>query len=409
MKCTAKEILQYVEENDVKFVKLTFCDMFGRQKNVSIVSQQLASVFENGHLIDSSAVPGFANCAGDLLLFPDPKTLTVLPWRPQMGEVVSLLSYIKHPNGSFFEGDTLHLLETAKAELAKKGISCEIGTECDFYVFKLDNDGNPTLTPIDRAGYFDCSPADACENLRRDIILSLEDMGIVPTSSHHERGPGQNEIEFVPTEAANAARNFLYFKSAVKNVSHISGLKASFSPKPLKNSVGSGMRITMSLGGVGDKTVPDATLDSFAEGVLNKSRELIAFLNSTPESYELFGEFRAPAYGAEPNRTSYISTVPGKDGHYHIDFNAADCKINPFLVFALLIKAGLYGVENKLKRRSERFVSCDEMPRSLGEALDCAEKSDWLREVLTDRILDEYIRIKRLHGKSSDGLYGLDI
>ncbi len=395
MKCTVKEVLQYVEENDVKFVKLTFCDMFGRQKNVSVTAQQLPLIFENGHLFDSSAVHGFG-CAGDLLLFPDAKTLTVLPWRPQTGEVVSLLSYIKRSDGSFFEGDALHLLDCAKGELYKRGLSCEIGTECDFYVFKSDAEGNPTSTPVDRAGYFDSSPADACENLRRDIILNLEDMGIVPTSSHHERGPGQNEIEFVPTEAANAARNFLYFKSAVRNVSHISGVHATFAPKPVKGNVGSGLRITLTLGGVGEKAAQPELLDAFTEGVLKKVPEMIAFFNSMPESYELFGEVRAPAYGAELNRVSYISALPQQNGKCRIELNAADGMINPFLSFALILQAGLFGIEKKLVRRSDKcFIGCDELPRSLGEALDCAEKSKWLRSILSDGILDEYIRIKR--------------
>ncbi|MDE6398926.1 MAG: glutamine synthetase beta-grasp domain-containing protein, partial [Clostridiales bacterium] len=207
MKCTAKEVLQYVEENDVKFVKLTFCDLFGRQKNVSIVSQLLPTIFENGYLFNSSAVSGFTNCAGDLLLFADPKTLSVLPWRPRTGEVISMLAYIKRPDGSFYESDALHLLDCAKQKLAKMGLYCEIATESEFYIFKQDSEGNPTCVPIDRAGYFDSAPEDAGENVRRDIILSLEDMGIVPTASHHEKGPGQNEIDFKPTEPGGAARN----------------------------------------------------------------------------------------------------------------------------------------------------------------------------------------------------------
>lgn len=403
MKFTAKEVLQYVEENDVKFVKLAFCDLFGRQKNVSVVSQQLPEIFEHGHLFDPSAVRGFAN-VGDLLLFPDPKTLTILPWRPQSGEVVSLLSYVKRPDGSFFVGDSLHLLDTAKEKLHRAGLYCEIGTECDFYVFKLDSEGDPTAVPVDRAGYFDSSPDDACENLRRDIILNLEDMGIVPTSSHHERGPGQNEIEFVPTEAANAARNFLYFKSAVRNVSYLSGLYATFAPKPIPDKVGSGLRITLTLGGCnGTRVVSAATLDAFTEGVLQKTNEMVAFLNSTVESYELFGEFRAPAYGAEPNRRSYISVVPLSDGRRRIEFNEADCLINPYLVFALLLEAGMYGIEKKLVlEENRRFVSCDGLPHTLEEALRVAENSQWLRGILSDGILEAYIAVKRAAMRTGD-------
>ena len=394
MKFTEQEVLQFVEENDVKFVKLAFCDLLGRQKNLSVVSQELPSVFEKGKLFFTTVVRGFSH-AGDLLLFPDPKSLTVLPWRPQAGEVVSLLSYVKRPDGSFFEGDTIHLLDEATRKLGEAGLSCEIGTECDFYVFKRDSEGNPTSIPVDRAGYFDTAPEDACENLRRDIILSLEDMGIVPTSSHHERGPGQNEIDFLPTEPTTAARNFIYFKTAVKNVSYVSGLHATFAPKPVKGNVGSGLRITLTLGGKDGSAANKKTLDAFVEGILSKSRELIAFLNSKPESFELLGELRAPAYGAEANRTACIGIVDLENGFKRVEFNSADCHINPFLVFALLLEAGLYGVGAGLKSKGKKFILGEELPRSLGEALDCAEKSEWLRSVLSDKILEEFVRIKR--------------
>ena len=406
MKFTKQEVLQFVEENDVKFVKLSFCDLIGRQKNVSIVSQQLPEVFEKGKLFFTTVVRGFSH-AGDLLLFPDPKSLTVLPWRPTAGEVVSLLSYVKRPDGSFFEGDAIHLLDEATRKLGEVGLSCEIGTECDFYVFKRDSDGNPTNIPVDRAGYFDTAPEDACENLRRDIMLSLEDMGIVPTSSHHERGPGQNEIDFVPTEPTMAARNFIYFKNAVKNVSYVSGLHATFAPKPVKGNVGSGLRITLTLGGI-KGAANKKTIDAFVEGILDKSRELTAFLNSKPESFELLGELRSPAYGAEVNRTACIGVVDLEDGGKRLEFNSADCHINPFLVFALILEAGLSGVSQGLKNKGKKFILVEELPRSLGEALDCAEKSQWLRAVLSDKILEEFVRIKRTK-IVSEHAYDIDV
>lgn len=397
MKYTAKEVLQYVDENDVKFVKLTFCDLMGRQKNVSVVSQQLPSILKNGYLFNSSAVAGFTNCAGDLLLFPDPKTLTVLPWRPQTGEVVSLLTNIKRPDGSFYESDALHLLETAKSELSKMGLACEIATECEFYIFKLDSEGNPTSTPIDRAGYFDAAPDDEGENIRRDIILSLEDMGIVPTSSHHENGPGQNEIDFMPTEPYKAARNFLYFKSAVRNVCRLSGMHASFEPTPLIGQTGSGLRILVTLESIGEKASP-AVLEAFAQGVVSKSADLIPFLNSTPDSYKLLTEKRAPAREYDNHdRCALIRALPRGDGKCRIEINSADCLSNPFLVFALILEAGLYGIKHKCKAKSETYpVAGDVLPHDFGAALDIAEKSEWLKSVLSDSILDEYVKAKRV-------------
>ena len=388
MKSTAKDMLQYVEENDVKFVKLTFCDLFGRQKNVSIVSQQLPSIFENGYLFNSSAVPGFMSCADDLLLFPDPKTLSVLPWRPQMGEVVSVLTNIKRPNGSFYESDAMHILEVAAAKLAKKGLACEIGTECEFYVFKLDSEGNPTYTPIDNGGYCDSSPDDGGENIRRDIILSLEDMGIVPTASHHEMGPGQNEIDFMPTEPYAAARNLLYFKSAVKNICRLSGMHASFEPKPLREHVGSGLRILVTLEGIGGKASQDA-LNAFTAGVIGKADEFIAFSNSVPDSYKLLDERRAPARGINHERGSFVRALPSAGGKCRIELNSADCLSNPFLMLALLLEAGIYGIE----RGGD--VKGNKLPISLGRALDNAEKSEWLKSVLGEGVLGEYVAAKR--------------
>lgn len=388
MKYTAKEVLQYVEENDVKFVKLTFCDLFGRQKNVSIVSQQLPSIFENGYLFNSSAVSGFMSCADDLLLFPDPKTLTVLPWRPQMGEVVSVLTNIKHTDGSFYVNDTMHMLEVAKTKLAKMGLSCEISTECEFYVFKLNNDGDPISVPIDRGTYFDSSPDDEGENIRRDIILSLEDMGIVPTASHHEMGPGQNEIDFMPTEPYAAARNLLYFKSAVRNVCRLNGVYATFEPKPMRDNVGSGLRILLTLDGIGGRANKEL-LDSFAAGVIGKASEFMAFSNSMPESYKLLDERRAPARGINHERGSYVRALPSSDGKCRIELNSADCLSNPFLMFTLLLEAGLFGIEYGGKIKSGN------LPISLGRALDVAEKSQWLKSLLGEGVLGEYISAKR--------------
>lgn len=400
MKCTAKEVLQHVEENDVKFVKLAFCDLFGRQRNVSIVSQQLPSVFENGYLINSSAVPGYTNCAGDLLLYPDPRTLALLPWRPQTGAVISLLTYIKHPDGSFYEGDVLHLLDEANQKLHKLGLSCEIATDCEFYVFKLDADGNPTDTPIDRAGYLDCAPYDECENIRRDIIINLEDMGIIPTASHHEEGPGQNEIDFVQTEPSSAARNFLYFKSAVKNVCRINGVHATFAPKPLADNVGSGLRITLTLKSIGDNAAAPKALNSFAQGILNKFGELMLFLNSTADSYELLKELRATAVDyTNPNRASCVHVFPVTDGKCRIEINSADCLCNPFLAFALLIEAGLYGIQKQLKPSEAQTPN---IPNTLDAAIEVAAKSKWLNSVLSSQLLAEYIScLKKNYSESS--------
>ena len=209
MNYTVKEVKQFVEDNDVKFIKLTFCDMLGNQKNVSIVKSELDAAFTSGVAFDASVFEDFASLGKPLYLFPDPSTLYVLPWRPQSGRVVGMLCDIKHADGTPFEGDSRRILKTAVERLKSYNLDVKLGTACEFYVLKSDDDGNPTFTPYDNAGYCAVAPIDRCENIRRDIIFSMESMGIVPVSSNHERGKGQNRIAFKPADPMTAAKNML--------------------------------------------------------------------------------------------------------------------------------------------------------------------------------------------------------
>ena len=210
MNYTVSEVLQFVRENDVKFIRLAFCDIFGVQKNISIMPAELPRAFENGISFDASAVRGFLNVdESDLFLFPDPATLSILPWRPAHSRVVRMLCDIRRPDGTLFEGDTRGLLRRAVADAARMGLQCRVGAECEFYLFERDEAGEPTMIPHDRGGYFDVSPRDKGENVRREICLTLEEMGIQPESSHHEQGPGQNEIDFKYSDALTAADNLI--------------------------------------------------------------------------------------------------------------------------------------------------------------------------------------------------------
>ena len=247
MKYTREEVLQYVAEEDVKFIRMAFCDVTGKQKNISIMPDELARAFDWGVAIDGSAIAGFADEAhSDLLLHPDPATLAVLPWRPEHGRVVRMFCTITTPDGRPFVMDTRSVLSRAVAEAEKEGVSFDFGSEMEFYLLKRDENGEPTCIPYDNAGYMDIAPEDKGENVRREICLTLEQMGILPESSHHEEGPGQNEIDFRYADAMTAADNAMTFRTVVNTIAARNGLCADFSPKPFARLAGSGMHINIS-------------------------------------------------------------------------------------------------------------------------------------------------------------------
>ena len=281
------EVMTYCEEEDVKFIRLAFCDLAGNQKNISIMPSELKRAFEYGISFDASAIYGFGNeVKSDLFLFPDPSTLSVLPWRPAQGRVVRMYCDIRYPDGKPFRRDSRYLLKQAIAEAEKRNISCYFGVEFEFYLFITDEEGNPTKIPFDQASYMDIAPEDKGENIRREVCLTLESMGIQPESSHHEEGPGQNEIDFRYSDALSAADNAVTFKSVVKTIAMQNGLYASFSPKPLKNQSGNGMHINISIKSPNGKKDSDA----FMAGILKYIREISAYLNPTEESYLRLGE-----------------------------------------------------------------------------------------------------------------------
>ncbi|MBR3629930.1 MAG: glutamine synthetase beta-grasp domain-containing protein, partial [Oscillospiraceae bacterium] len=258
------EVLQYIEENDVHFVKLTFCDGNGHIKNLSVPSAELGSVMVKGIRIAAKKLKGFEAAQGrDLFLFPDIQTMTPLPWRPQEGRVIRMFCYIRYADGSHFEADSRYFLKQIMKQAVEKGYRFRFGTSCEFMLFLLDDAGMPTKIPHDHAGYCDTAPEDRGENLRRDVCLTLEQMGIHPISSRHEAGEGQHEIDFAPASALKAADAFLSFKSAVRSVSSAHGVHASFVPKPLPDAFGNGMHITMSVYRSGEEQ-PDRTLQQQA-------------------------------------------------------------------------------------------------------------------------------------------------
>lgn len=407
------EVLEFIRENDVKFIRLAFCDLSGMQKNISIMPDELPEAFENGIPFDAHAVKGFAEITqSDLMLFPDPATIMVLPWRPQQGRVVRFYCHIRTPGGDTFWGDTRALLKSVLDRAAKKGYSCMAGPECEFYLFKTDENGEPTMIPFDNGSYLDVYPLDKGENIRREICLSLEDMGIKPESSHHEQGPGQNEIDFKFSDALSSADNLVTFKQAVKSIAARNGLFASFAPKPLPDKSGSGLHLNLSLlrNGknlfrLGDEHSREA--ESFIAGILSKITEITAFLNPIPNSYERFGSFEAPRYvtWSHGNR-SHLIRIPAAHGEkVRMELRSPDPAVNPYLAFALVISAGLYGIENNLPLPDSLNIdlyAADEnitknlvrLPENLGEALDIAKSSDFVKSVLDENLFNKFIQLK---------------
>lgn len=388
------EVMTFVEEEDVKFIRLAFCDIHGKQKNISIMPNQLKKAFDDGISFDASAVDGFGDIVkSDLFLHPDPSTLTILPWRPSHGRVVRMFCDIKYPDGRHYEKDCRYILKRATEEAAKKGISCFFGSELEFYLFKTDENGEPTKEPFDHAGYMDIAPDDKGENVRREICFTLLDMGISPESSHHEEGPGQNEIDFRYSGALNAADNAITFKSVIHTVARRNGLFADFSPKPLLHESGNGMHINISLRSEGGR---DYT-DNFMAGILAHIVEMTAFLNPTEDSYKRLGEHKAPKYVTwSPENRSQLIRIPAEKGEYkRIELRSPDPCANPYIAYALLIYAGLDGIEKNLKPSEPLNVNLytagaeitdrlTNLPDTLAKARAAAANSEFIKQILPD-------------------------
>ncbi len=400
MKYSKEEVKQYVAEEDVKFIRLAFCDVFGRQKNISIMPDELDRAFAYGIAFDASAITGFGDEAhSDLFLHPDPETLTWLPWRPEHGKVVRMFCSITYPDGKPFECDTRSLLKKAVSDAAEAGYTFYFGAEQEFYLFELDEKNRPTKTPYDRAGYMDIAPEDKGENVRREICLTLEQMGIRPESSHHEEGPGQNEIDFRYAEALTAADNVMTFQTVVKTVARRNGLFADFSPKPLPDEPGNGFHINMSVR-------PDDSFEKLTHmiaGVLDRAIPTTVFLDPVEDSYKRLGQRKAPRYvsWSAENRSQLVRIPAASSEFRRAELRSPDPSANPYIAFALLIWAGLDGIQkqaelpkpvdiNLFKADAEAVSSLAKLPETLAEAKASAKNDGFIKAHVPDRILDIY-------------------
>ena len=400
MRYTKDEIIQYVSEEDVKFIRLAFCDVYGVQKNIAIMPKELPRAFEYGIAIDASAIRGFGDVVNsDLLLHPDPDTLAELAWRPETGKVVRMYADITYPDCTPFECDTRTLLKQAIKTAELQGYTFAFGEEQEFYLFKLDDIDNRTYEPYDNAGYMDIAPEDRGENIRREICLTLEKMGIHPERSHHEEGPGQNEIDFRYSDPLTAADNALTFQMVVKTIARRNGLYADFSPKPLKEAPGNGCHINVSV----KPSDNFMNLNYMIAGILDKIQEMTLFFNPKDESYSRFGGNKAPRYisWSAENRSQLIR-IPAAQGEYcRAELRSPDNLANHYLSFALLIHAGLYGIntrlalpepvnENLQNAESEIIRNLRKLPETLKEAASLANSSSFVKSLIPQSIIDTY-------------------
>lgn len=398
-----QDVIDFVREEDVKFIRLVFCDVFGKQKNISIMPGELERAFDEGISFDASAIRGFSDVTrSDLFLVPDPSTLAVLPWRPAHGRVVRMFCNIFRPDGSRYEKDGRYILQQAYEAAKEKGFECSFGSELEFYLFKTDENGLPTGIPFDNAGYMDIAPEDKGENVRRSVCLTLEEMGISPESSHHEEGPGQNEIDFRYAAAPRAADDCMTFKTVVRTCAMMNGLYASLSPKPVTGESGNGFHINIS---VKSDDGSDRT-NEFMAGVLEHIADMTLFLNPTEESYRRLGENKAPKYitWSKENRSPLIR-IPASESGKRIELRSPDPEANPYLAYALLIRAGIDGIEKGMSLQAstdfdlfsateEQKKGLRELPNSLGRAVRAARDSEFIAGALDSGISEAYFTLK---------------
>lgn len=386
---TEEEVLDYAKEEDVKFVRLAYFDLSGRQKNATIMAGELPRAFKNGIAFDASAIECFEEPNhADLFLYPDPSTLAVLPWRPSTGKVIRMFCDIRNPDGTPYKKDCRHLLKTAARRIKDEcGVDLKFGTEFEFYLFKLDENGEPTKIPFDHAGYMDIAPEDKGENIRRNICFTLEQMGITPEASHHEEGPGQNEVDFRCSDPLTCADNDSTFKWIVRTKAAESGLYADFSPKPLADRPGSGMHINISCS--------DSSKDmNILAGILSHIEEITYYLNPTENSYNRLGELKAPKFicWGKENRSAIVR-VPSSKDKTRIEIRTPDPSCNPYIAFTLLIHAAIDGIKNNMRppepvtanlfdNDAARASGLKAVPDTLDAARETAQNSDFVKGIL---------------------------
>lgn len=419
-KYTKQDIFRIVEEEDVEFIRLQFTDMFGTLKNVAITKSQLEKALNNQCMFDGSSIEGFVRIEeSDMYLYPDLDTFTIFPWRPQQGKVARIICDVYNSDGTPFTGDPRYVLKKEIERAAAMGYRFDVGPECEFFLFHTDDDGQPTTISHEKAGYFDLGPVDLGENARRDMVLTLEDMGFEIEASHHEAAPAQHEIDFKYDEAMITADNIMTFKLAVKTIAKRHGLFASFMPKPKYGINGSGMHVNMSLSKDGKNIFADPSDELglsqeayyFIGGIIEHMKGMAAITNPLVNSYKrLVPGYEAPIYIAwsATNRSPLIRIPASRGEGSRVELRCPDSAANPYLTLAVCLAAGLDGIERKLtppesvkenvfemRLAQKTKLGIESLPADLGEALEEFEKDDYIRGVLGEHITAKYTEAKK--------------
>ena len=417
---TREDILRMVNEEDVEFIRLQFTDIFGTMKNIAITTSQLEKALNNQVMFDGSSIEGFARIEeSDMYLCPDLNTFEIFPWRPQQGKVARLICDVYKSDGKAFESDPRYILKKVMAEAKELGYEFNVGPECEFFLFHTDEEGRPTTISHENAGYFDLGPLDLGENARRDMVLTLEDMGFEIEASHHEVAPAQHEIDFRYDTALATADNIMTFKLVVKTIAKRHGLHATFMPKPKLGINGSGMHVNMSLSKNGVNVFQDAddpngiseTARYFIGGIMRHMKAITFVTNPIVNSYKrLIPGYEAPVYIAwsAKNRTPLIR-IPGTRGEAtRIELRSPDPSANPYLALAVCLAAGLDGIKNQITppnsidrnifemtEEARKEAGIQKLPGSLREAADAFENDVYIQNVLGEDLSKKYLRAKR--------------
>lgn len=416
-----EDIFRIVSEEDVEFIRLQFTDIFGMLKNVAITKNQLAKALENRCMFDGSAIEGFVRIEeSDMFLYPDLDTFEIFPWRPQQGKVARLMCDVYRPNQTPFEGDPRYVLKKVLKEAEDMGYVFNAGPECEFFLFHTDEEGRPTTNTHEMAGYFDVAPIDQAENVRRDIVLNLEDMGFMIEASHHEIAPGQHEVDFEYARGLATADNIMTFKMAVKTIAKRHGLHATFMPKPKAGVNGSGMHLNMSLSDLAGKNLFDDPQDElglsheayeFMAGILFHMKGMTILTNPLVNSYKrLVPGYDAPVYiawSANANRSPLIRIPSSRGNSTRIELRCPDSSVNPYLALAACLAAGLDGIKKKMTPpksvdtnifamtpREIKEHGIEQLPETLGEAIEEFRKDSFMKEVLGQHIYTKYLEAK---------------
>ncbi len=417
MAYTKERIIKLVRDEDIKFIRMQFTDIFGQLKNVAITASQIEKALDDQIMFDGSSIEGFVRLEeSDQCLYPDLDSFVVFPWRPQQGKVARLICDVYNPDGTPFVGDPRGVLKKVLKKAEDMGFDTfNVGPEAEFFLFQTDEEGKPTTKTNDEAGYFDLGPLDHGESTRREICLALESMGFEIEASHHEVAQGQHEIDFKYQDALHCADSIMTFKLAVKILAQKNGLHATFMPKPIFGIAGSGMHINMSLFNKGRNVFYDEggerglskTAYSFIAGVLRHMKGMAAITNPLVNSYKrLVPGYEAPCYMAwsASNRSALIRIPAARGQATRLELRCPDPCCNPYLALAVCLAAGLDGIEKGLTPPPEitenifamtpaarRRKGIDALPGSLEEALAALKQDRFILDVLGRHVADQYI------------------